>query len=102
MIKIKRNCGSIGNELIIMNNLGTINGEEIQSINVCGYEQGNIQDGFTSYKEAYNFIQNLKKFDKKEGIQDTYLLELETNTSCYGYYTIRKYKNRFIIKSERR
>ena len=41
---------------------------------VCGNESGEIK-GFKTIEEARNFIKELKKFDKKNNIQDIYYIE---------------------------
>ncbi len=47
---------------------------------VYGDEQGEIEDGFKTMKEAIRFIKELKKDDKDEGIEDTYHVEKVTET----------------------
>lgn len=79
--------------------LGKINGKEILSINVWGVEQDYaVLHGIKSFKEAYEEIKNLKAFDRANGLKDKYMLELETEDAVYGLYTLRKYKNRWIVK----
>lgn len=79
--------------------LGRINGKEVLSINIWGVEQDYvILHGIKSFKEAYEEIKNLKAFDRANGLKDKYMLELETEDAVYGLYTLRKYKNRWIIK----
>lgn len=43
---------------------------------VYGEESGEIKE-FKTLKEAKEFIKELKKFDKKEGIEDNYYIEIE-------------------------
>ena len=43
---------------------------------VYGEESGEIK-GFKTLKEAKEFIKGLKRFDKKEGIEDNYYIEIE-------------------------
>lgn len=43
---------------------------------VYGVEQGEIKD-FRTLKEAQEFIKELKKDDKRNGIKDTYYVEKE-------------------------
>lgn len=41
---------------------------------VCGQEQGEIEE-FKTLKEALEFIKEIKKQDKRFGIQDSYYVE---------------------------
>lgn len=43
---------------------------------VYGEESGEVK-GFKTLKEAQEFIKELKKFDKRNGIQDNYYIEIE-------------------------
>lgn len=43
---------------------------------VYGVEQDWIKD-FKTLKEAKEFIKEMKKFDKEQGIEDTYFVEME-------------------------
>lgn len=79
--------------------LGKINGKEVLSINVWGVEQDYaVLHGIKSFEQAYEEIKNLKAFDRANGFKDKYMLELETEDAVYGLYTLRKYKNRWIVK----
>lgn len=43
---------------------------------VYGEESGEIKS-FKTLKEAKEFLKELKKFDKKQGIEDKYYIEVE-------------------------
>lgn len=75
----------------------TINGEEIKSFTVCGKEQGELVD-LHNLEECYKYIQDAKRFDKEEGIEDIYIIKCNTDTASYGYYRIYKRNNRYGLK----
>ena len=83
--------------------LGTIKGEPVVSINIYGLEQDYaVVTDVKSFEDAYNQIKDLKRQDKEMmGEVDKYVLQLETDSAVYGFYTIRKYKNRYSIKPMR-
>lgn len=83
--------------------LGTINGEPVVSINIYGLEQDYaVVTDVKTFEDAYNQIKELKRQDKElMGEVDKYVLQLETKSTVYGFYTIRKYKNRYCIKPMR-
>lgn len=72
--------------------LGKVNGEEIIEVGVYGIEQDYTLKCFRSYADAYEFIQECKKFDRKEGFKDIYMLELYTKENVYGLYQLMKTK----------
>ena len=79
-------------------NLGTINGEEIRSFTLYGDETGDSGD-FTSLKELYERMQELKKYDRGYyGYCDSYTVQINTDTTCYTNYKLSKYKNRYKLK----
>ena len=41
---------------------------------VCGEESGMLKE-FKTLKEALEFIKDIKKFDKRNGIEDTYYIK---------------------------
>ena len=78
--------------------LGTINGEEIRSFTLYGDETGDSGE-FTSLKELYERMQELKKIDRQDyGYCDSYTVQINTDTSVYTDYKISKYKNRYRLK----
>lgn len=80
--------------------IGTINGEEIICFNVHGEYQGEInRNPLYSLAEVYNFIKEEKEADKRLHTEDTYSVSIQTKTSIYYGYTIRKYKNKLKLVS---
>lgn len=78
--------------------LGRINGEEIRSFTLYGDETGESGE-FTSLKELYERMQEIKKIDKQDyGYCDSYTVQINTDTSAYIGYKIFKYKGRFKLK----
>lgn len=69
--------------------------EKIVSYNVIGLDQG-YQQSFKSIIDAYNYINELKKSDKKNNFKEkAYLIQIETDKAMYNYYKIVKYKNKY-------
>lgn len=69
--------------------------EDIKCFNVLGFEQGFIKGEFKNLKEVYDFIKDCKRFDRNNGIEDIYLVEIETDKLIYGNFNIKKYKNNY-------
>ncbi|MBQ6630726.1 MAG: hypothetical protein IJH55_01150 [Romboutsia sp.] len=81
-----------------MQKLGTINGEDIKSFTLYGEESGEVGE-FTSLKELYEQMQDVKRLDKKEyGYTDDFTVQINTDTSNYIGYKIFKYKGRYKLK----
>ena len=63
-----------------LNNYDTISmykgGNRMKAYVVYGEESGEIKN-FKTLKEAKEFLKELKKFDKKQGIEDKYYIEIE-------------------------
>lgn len=78
----------------------TINKEEIIGFYIYGIEGGyDINDKpIKTLKELYEFLQYTKRFDKEQGFKDTYYVKVETKTSFYDGYVLRKYKNKYMLK----
>ena len=75
-----------------------INGEQVIRFHIVGEEQGPLNiDNLTTLKDTYNLLKETKAFDKSHYIEDTYHIECETDTSMYGDFIIRKYKNRYTL-----
>ena len=54
-------------------------------------------EGLTTLKDTYNKLKETKEFDKTHYIDDIYWIECETDTTIWGDYTIRKYRNRYTL-----
>lgn len=65
---------------------------------MLGLEQGVIKEGFTKLKDIYEFIKECKRIDKEEGIEDIYLVEIETEDQIFGNYTISKRNDKYYLK----
>lgn len=78
--------------------LNLANQKDIICYNVLGLEQGAIKEGFTKLKDVYDFIKECKRIDKEEGIEDIYLVEIETEDQIFGNYTISKRNNIYKLK----
>jgi hypothetical protein len=76
----------------------TINGEKVIRYHIHGEYQGDLCfDNLTTLKDTYNKLKETKEFDRSHYIEDNYWIECETDTTMYGDYTIRKYKNRYTL-----
>ena len=81
-----------------MQKLGTINGEEIRSFTLCGEESGEAGD-FTSLKELYEEMQEIKRLDRQEyGYTDDFTVQINTDKNCYIGYKISKYKGKYKLR----
>ena len=76
----------------------TINGEKVIKYHIIGELQGDLcVENLTTLKDVYNKLKEIKTFDKSHYIEDVYWIECETETTMWGNYTIRKYKNKYIL-----
>lgn len=87
--------GGRGSSSSVKNKLGTINGEAITGFSIYGEETGDVGKTYTSLKDIYNALQELKRQDKEMmGYYDNYTINVKTNTSNYTGYKLKKYKNK--------
>lgn len=75
-----------------------INNEEIKSFVIYGEDQGEIGKEFDNLEDCYNYIQELKRFDRRNEIEDKYYVACQTDKHLYGYYILYRRNSRYKLK----
>ena len=53
-----------------------------------------MKGNFKSLAEVYKYLQDIKKSDKKNNFKDDYTVEVQTDTTNYTGFKLKKYKNK--------